>query len=151
MAQSVVSVYSDPEKAYQVCRLARTTYGIDNVVARVDNPQDMARFENIGVVTMNAAMDQAALLAMLARNSLFYNLLTRTDDDKDFCDVTVTKGTHFGLKIRDLNLPGDIVIVGLKREGQFIFPTGDTQLEKGDQLSLLGDLACIQRAEAIFG
>jgi Kef-type K+ transport system membrane component KefB len=63
-AQSVVCVYSDPERAYQVCRLARMTYGIDNVVARVDNPQDMARFENIGVVTMNAAIDQAALLAM---------------------------------------------------------------------------------------
>jgi trk system potassium uptake protein TrkA len=125
-------------------------YGIDNVVARVDNPQEMARFENIGVVTTNAAMDQAALLAMLAQNSLFYNLLTRREDDKDFSDVTVTKEVHFGQKIRDLNLPGDLVIVGLKREGQFIIPTGNTQLEKGDQLSLLGNLSCIQRAEAIF-
>jgi len=126
------------------------TYGIDNVVARVDNPQDMARFENLGVVTMNAAMDQAALLSMLARNSWFYNLLTRTDDDKSFSDVTVSKDPHFGQKIRDLNLPGDLIIVGLQREGQFIFPTGDTQLEKGDRLSLLGNKGCIQIAEAIF-
>jgi Trk K+ transport system NAD-binding subunit len=149
-AQSVVCVYSNPERAYQVCRLARITYGIDNVVARVDNPQDMAKFENIGVVTMNAAIDQAALLAMLARNSLFYNLLTRKDEDKDFCDLTVTKASQFGKKIRDLNLPGDIVIVGLKREGQFIIPTGDTQLEQGDRLSFLGNMACIQIAEEIF-
>jgi Trk K+ transport system NAD-binding subunit len=47
-------------------------------------------------------------------------------------------------------LPGDIVIVGLKREGQFIIPTGDTQLEKGDRLSFLGNMACIQIAEEIF-
>jgi len=150
MARAVVCVYSDPERAYRVCRQARITFGIDNVVARVDNPRDMARFENIGVVTMNAAMDQAALLAMLARNSLFYNLLTRTEDDKDFSDVTVTKAVHFGQKIRDLNLPGDLVVVGLKREGQFIIPTGNTQLEKGDRLSLLGNLTCIQKAEEIF-
>jgi trk system potassium uptake protein TrkA len=57
---------------------------------------------------------------------------------------------HFGQKIRDLNLPGDLVVVGLKREGQFIIPTGNTQLEKGDRLSLLGNLTCIQKAEEIF-
>ncbi|MGD8457231.1 MAG: cation:proton antiporter [Anaerolineales bacterium] len=150
MARSVVCVYSDPDRAYHVCKQARTTYGIDNVVARVDNPQDMARFENIGVVTTNAAMDRAALLAMLARNSLFYYLLTRREDDKDFSDVTVSKTVHFGQKIRNLNLPGDIVIVGLKREGQFIIPTGDTKLEKGDRISLLGNIECIRKAEAIF-
>jgi Trk K+ transport system NAD-binding subunit len=49
-----------------------------------------------------------------------------------------------------LNLPGDIVIVGLKREGQFIIPTGDTKLEKGDRISLLGNIECIRKAEAIF-
>jgi Trk K+ transport system NAD-binding subunit len=87
---------------------------------------------------------------MLARNSLFYYLLTRREDDKDFSDVTVSKTVHFGQKIRNLNLPGDIVIVGLKREGQFIIPTGDTKLEKGDRISLLGNIECIRKAEAIF-
>ncbi len=149
-AKAVVCVLSEPESAFQVCRQARTTYGINHVIARVDNPQDIARFENIGIVTMNAAMDQAVLLALLARNQIFYDLLTRTDDDKDIREVTVTKNVHAGRRIRDLNLPGDLVVVGLKREGEYIIPTGYTQLEKGDRLSFLGNIACLETAEAMF-
>jgi Trk K+ transport system NAD-binding subunit len=149
-AQSVVCVYSDVDKAYEACRQARLVYRIENVVARVDNPQDMERFERIGVVAMNAAMDQAALLGMLARNSSLYRLLTRTDDDKDIREVTVNKSWHLGRRIRDLKLPGDLLIVALKREGEFIIPTGDTQLEREDKLSLIGEISCIEEARQIF-
>ncbi|MDH5606639.1 MAG: cation:proton antiporter [Anaerolineae bacterium] len=150
IAHSVVCVFSDPERSYQVCKLARMVYGINHVVARVDNPNDISRFESIGVVTMNAAMDQAALLSMLARNSSLYNLLTRTDDDKDICEATVSKEIHYGQKIRDLNFPGDLLVVALQRQGEFIIPTGNTQIEKGDKLSLLGTFTCIEQALAIL-
>jgi Trk K+ transport system NAD-binding subunit len=133
-----------------VCRQARVN-GIEHVVARVDSPQDIARFEDIGVVTMNAAMDQAALIAMLARNSSLYSLLTRTDDDKDVVEVTVTRNAHFGRSIRDLNLPGDLLIVALQRNGEFIIPTGYTELERGDKLSLFGNNDCLEQALGIFG
>ena len=149
-AQSVVCVYSDFERSFKVCEQARMVYGIDHVVARVDNPLDISKYESIGVFTMNAAMDRAALLALLARNSSFYDLLTRTDDDKDICDVTVTKDLHFGQTIHDLNLPGDLVIVALQREDEIIIPTGYTQLERGDKLSLLGKNSCIEKALTIF-
>jgi len=47
-ARSVVCVYNDPENSYKVAKLARQVYGIDNVVVRVDDPQDMARFRALG-------------------------------------------------------------------------------------------------------
>jgi Kef-type K+ transport system membrane component KefB/Trk K+ transport system NAD-binding subunit len=149
-AQAVVCIYSDPEKAFQVCKQARLVYGIDHVVARVDNPQDITRFRELGVITSNASMDQAVLLAMLARNLSLYQLLTKTDDDKDICEVTITKELHFGQKIRDLKLPGDLLIVALQRENEMIIPTGGTELEKGDRLSILGKLACIEVSKIIF-
>jgi Kef-type K+ transport system membrane component KefB len=149
-AKAVVCVLSDAEASFQVCRQARMIYGIDHVIARVNSPQDIARFENLGVVTMNAAIDQAVLLALLARNQIFYDLLTRSDDDKDIREVTVTTDSLAGQRIRDLNLPGDLVVVGLKREGEYIIPTGYTQLEKGDKLSFLGKLSCLETVEAMF-
>ena len=149
-AQAVVCVYSDPERAFQVCQQARVVYGIDHVVARVDNPQDLPRFQNLGVVTSNAALDQAVLLAMLVRNLSLFNLLTSTDDDKDICEVTITKDLHFGQQIRDLKLPGDLLIVSLQRGGEMIIPTGGTELERGDKLSILGKYACVEVAKGIF-
>jgi Kef-type K+ transport system membrane component KefB/Trk K+ transport system NAD-binding subunit len=150
-AAALVCVHSDPQISYEICKQARIYYGIENVIARVDNPNDISRFEDIGVVTTSATVDQAALLSMLARNSALYNLLTRTDDDKDICEITVNKPVHFGQKIRDITLPGDLLIVSLQRNGQFIIPTGDTRLENGDKLSLLGTLPCIDKAQTLFG
>ena len=149
-AQSLICVFSDPEQSYKVCKQARLYYGIENVIARVDNPLEISKFEDLGVVTTNAAIDQAALLAMMARNSSIYNLLTRTDDDKDICEITVKKPVQFGKRIREINLPGDLLIVSLQRNGEFLIPTGSTKLENGDKLSLLGTLSCIEKAEAVF-
>jgi Trk K+ transport system NAD-binding subunit len=149
-AQAVVCVYSDAEKSLRVCKQARLVYGIDNVVARVDETRMLSEFEKIGVVTMNAAMDQAALLAMLTRNSSLYNLLTRTDDDKDVCEVVVTRETYFGKRIRDLDFPEDLLIVALQRNGELLIPNGGTQLEMGDKLTLMGNTPCVERALATF-
>ncbi|MDH3944508.1 MAG: cation:proton antiporter [Anaerolineae bacterium] len=149
-ARSLVCVYSDVERTYAVCQQARQRFSIEHVVARVDTPQDMERFEEIGVAPMNAAMDQAALIAMLARNPSLYNILTRTDDDKDVREITLRKRRHFGKRIRDLDLPGDLLIVALKRGGEVLIPTGYTEVERGDKLTLLGKMACIEEAEKMF-
>lgn len=149
-AKSLVLVYNDTSYSFKVAKLAKQNYGIDHVVARVEAPQDMVDFRNIGVVTMNIAMDRAALLAIMVRNPGMYNLLTRTDDDKDVGEVKVKNPVHFGRRIRDIDLPAEVLILALHREGEFIIPTGNTQLESGDKLSLLGKVSCIEKAIQIF-
>jgi Trk K+ transport system NAD-binding subunit len=145
-----VLVYNDVEKSYQVGRQARLIYGIRHVVARVDDPQDIERFEKIGVVTMNTALDRASLLAILARNPGMFSLLSRTDDDKDIGEVTVKNTAHFGRQIREVKMPGEVLILALHREGEVLIPAGDTRLERGDRLSLLGEVSCIEEAMRVF-
>lgn len=149
-ARSVVSVYSDPKNALAVSKRARLRYGIDHVVARVDNPQDIPQFEKIGVMPMNLAMDRAALLVILTRNPSLYSLLIRTDDDKDVREITVSNNALYGKRIRDLQLPGDLLILALERSGELITPNGNTRIEIGDNLSVLGQIECINEAERIF-
>jgi Trk K+ transport system NAD-binding subunit len=148
--RTLVCVFSDVEKCYGVCSQASTQFGIDHVVARVSAPGEINRFEKIGVTTMSPTLDQVSLLGMLARNPSLYSILTRTDDDKDVCEIPVRQPKHFGKRIRDLDLPGDLVIVALERDGEYIIPTGSTELEQGDKLSLLGNQTCIDKASAIF-
>ncbi len=148
--RSVVCVYNDTEFSYQVCKLARQVYGIDHVVARVDDPQDMARFEDLGVITMNIAIDRAAILALMARNPGIYNLLTRTTDDKDIDEITISNPGAYGKRIREVPLPEEVLILAMYRDGEFVIPNGDTELSRGDRLSLLGSYSCLERAREIF-
>ena len=148
--RTLVCVFSDVEKCYRVCYQARTQFGIDHVVARVSAPGEINRFEKIGVTTMSPTLDQVSLLGMLARNPSLYSILTRTDDDKDIGEVRVRNPIHFGKRIRDLALPEEVLILALHRNGEILIPTGDTALEAGDKLSLLGKLTCIERAVQFF-
>jgi trk system potassium uptake protein TrkA len=46
-----------------------------------------------------------------------------------------------GKTIRDLNFPGDTVIVSVIRSGKLIIPRGDTRLETGDEILAVSTVA----------
>ncbi len=145
-ARVLVCTYADTRLNYRICRLARTTYGLNHVVAYVTDPNAIPRFEQLGVTPMNEAVDRAALLVLLARNPDVYTLLTRTDDDKEVSEVVVRNRQCAGKLLSEIELPGDLLVVALRRNGELVIPHGDTRLEYGDRLTLVGSIECIEGA-----
>jgi len=143
-ARTLVCTYADTRLNYRICRLARTTYGLNHVVAYVTDPNAISRFEQLGVTPMNEAVDRAALLVLLARNPDVYTLLTRTDDDKEVSEVVVRNRRCAGKLLSQIELPGDLLVVALRRNGELVIPHGDTRLEYGDRLTLVGSVECIE-------
>ena len=143
-AKTLVCVHADIEKNYRVCERARTTFGIDHIVTRITDPGVIERFDQLGVTTMNAAMDQAVLLGLLARNPAAYELLTRTDDDKEVCEVAVYNPLFLDKPLRQVKFPGDLLVLAVKRQGEVVVPHGDTRLNSGDQVTLLGTCNCVE-------
>jgi CPA2 family monovalent cation:H+ antiporter-2 len=137
-ARTAVCTYNDTELSYRICRFLRTTYGIENIVAQVAEPKELPRFQELGVTTLNPAMDRAAMLVLLARNPATLALLSRTDDDKEVWEVVMGNDTLEGRALRDLGLPGDVLVVSLRRDGELLVPHGNTRLEIGDRLTLVG-------------
>jgi len=149
-AKSLVCVYSDVEKNYTVCYCARTVYGIEHIVTRIDVPGEIPRFEALGVTTMNAAVDQAYLLAILIRNPDAYELLTRTTDDKEVREIVVRNPEYFGRSLSEVNLPGDLLIMALRRRGELLVPQGNTVLNSDDHLTVVGSLECVEKSREIL-
>ncbi|MBN1312747.1 MAG: cation:proton antiporter, partial [Anaerolineae bacterium] len=148
--QVMVCTYGDPDKNYKACRVARTNYGIPQVVARVSTPVDLARFEQLGVRAVNAALDHAALLTMVVRNPATYELLTRTDDSKEIFEVFVARETCIGKTLSQLQLPGDTLVLAVRRNSELLVPNGSTQIEKGDYLTLLGSVEWVRAGRQMF-
>lgn len=137
-AKILINTYSDVELSYRICSLARSVYNIEHVVTRVNSPGEIARFEQLGVAAMNAAMDQASLIVLLARNPAIYELLTRTDDDKIVQEISITNPEYLHRTLRSIRLPGDVLILAVRRNGDLIVPRGNTELEYGDHLTIMG-------------
>lgn len=146
----LVCTYNDPHLSYRICHTALTHYGIEHVVAEVNEPAQAPRFRDLGVTTTNAAMDRAALMALLARSPAVYALLTRTHGDKDVLEVVVRDRRLAGTTLRRLRLPGDTLVLALYRGGELHVPHGSTELQLGDRLTLAATEEWIETARWLF-
>lgn len=150
MANAVVVTYNNPDLNLHVCQVVRTRYGVDHIVTLVQDTNRLKEFENLDVTVFNPALDQAALLSLLARNPDTYDLLTRIDDNKDVTEVFVYNRDYDEKLLREIELPGDVLILSIRRAGEFIVPRGNTRLEHGDHLTLVGSIDYMQEAHTLF-
>ena len=134
-----------------ICSRARTTYGINHVVARITAPGEISRFEKLGVTPLNAATDQAILLGLVVRNPTMYQLLTRTDDARDLCEFPIRNPLYLNKPLKDIEFPGDLLVVAIRKKGELIIPRGDTVLKMGDHLTVLGPENCVDQTRDLFG
>ena len=79
-----------------------------------------------------------------------YDLLTSVEEDKVVVEVDVSSYRCYGKTLRELTLPGDVLILALHRQGEVLVPNGDTRIEQGDNLSLVGSLECTEAARVMF-
>ena len=150
LADTVVVTLSDTDRNRHICHVARTRYGIGHIVTLVRETNRLVEFETLNVTVFNPSLDQAALLSLLARNPDIYELLTRTDDNKEVSEVWVHNPSYDDMALREIVLPGDVLILSIRRAGEFIVPRGNTQLEYGDHLTLVGTFDHLHEARALF-
>jgi trk system potassium uptake protein TrkA len=52
--------------------------------------------------------------------------------------------------MRRVHLPGDSLVIGLRRKGDVLVPHGDTRLQRGDILMLVGHPDALHEAKALL-
>ncbi|MDR8392195.1 amino acid permease [Aliifodinibius sp. S!AR15-10] len=82
------------------------------------------------------AKDEGALREMLLRDERFITLtIDSANKTKDM----------IGKKIHEIELPGESLIAILRREGNINIPHGNTVIQEGDKLSIIGEVEDIER------
>jgi Trk K+ transport system NAD-binding subunit len=56
----------------------------------------------------------------------------------DVVDVSLRNAALAGLSLQQVRLPGDALVLGLRRQGDIVVPHGETVLQLGDILMLVG-------------
>lgn len=149
-ASALICTNSDMKTSMKICHTARSQIGLERVISIVTEPAAAIQFENEGVVPVITGQARAHLLTLLARNPSVYELLTRTDDDKEVWEVTVLNPEIEGKTIRDLQLPGDVLILTVRRNGELLVPHGNTELNHGDQITLAGSDDFVDLTQQVF-
>ena len=110
---------------------------IQHVIALVNELVNLEEFKRSGIQVYSPALYRSTLLTLMARNPSMFSLLSSTSDERDLLELTVRNSTLAGQKIRDIILPGDSLILSIKRDNEILIPHGSTRLELDDQVSIL--------------
>ena len=137
--EAFLALDSDSEANLEACRAARRR-GIEHVLVFVADPLQLPEFRKLGVQTLTPSLYRSSLLALMARNESLFELLTSTTDEHDLRELLLTNPDLVGKRLSEIQLPGDILVLAIRREDEMIVPHGGTRLVLGDRLTILGDL-----------
>jgi len=131
------------------CRVA-CVHGIQHILAFVTEPIRVPDFRGLGVQTLTPSMHRSSLLALMARNSSIFSLLTSTDDQRDLRELIIFNTSLHGKPLMELKFPADTLVLTIRRGDELIIPHGTTKLATGDHLTILGNIETLPELEEIL-
>jgi trk system potassium uptake protein len=133
----VIAATGDDKANLVVSLLAKTEFGVDRVVARVNHPKNEWMFDEAWGV--DVAVSTPRLLSALVEEAVsvgdLVRLMTFRQGDANLVELTLPEGSPLaGTRVGASVLPADAALVAIIREGRVIVPTPDEPLEAGDEL-----------------
>jgi len=145
-AKIVVAATGDDDANLLVSQLAASKFGVEQVYARANNPDNVEAFEDLGVRTISSSMAAAwAIDNQIERPSLA-NWMNDLDRVGDVQEVEVDNPDLDGKTVREVGpmLPEGCLIVLLQREEGVRVPAADDEIQLGDRLTLVGSREGVQ-------
>ncbi len=124
----------------QVCRLLRCEFGLQRVVSRVHDATEAWLFSELGVQVINPSLSPVVELEYLLLYPSVSSLITDLEDEHDIAEVRLRCSDLANRPLSELEIPEGVVIVLVRRDGDVIYPHGDTRMQIGDRLTLMGSL-----------
>lgn len=143
-ADLIVALTHNDEDNLVVCRMAKHHFNVPRVIARVNNPlNEWLYTKSWGV---DVAISQVHLTSKVIEEEIgmgeLVTLLKLNRGEAALVEVRLPETSPCrGKTIRDLNFPGDTVIVSVIRSGKLVIPRGDTTLEAGDEILAVSTVA----------
>ncbi len=135
--EAVVLMLND-EKNYRIAELIYEFIGIKDVIVRLNKRENFEKFHKLGALIIEPATAMVSLLDHFVRSPNAASLLLGMDEGQGTMDIEIKNKDIHGLRIRELRLPTDIIILSIKRKGQLLMTHGYTRLRIGDEITLVG-------------
>jgi trk system potassium uptake protein len=132
----VIAVTGDDEDNMVICQLAREKYGVQKVIARVNDPRNQAYFDLLGISpTVCATSGILALVEHEVPEHDMIHLLELRKENLEIVEVLIDKDSpSAGKRVERLRLPDGARLISVMRNGSAEIADPDTELRAGDQV-----------------
>jgi trk system potassium uptake protein TrkA len=132
----VAALTGDDEDNLIICQLSREKYGVEKVIARVNDPRNQTHFDLLGIApTVSATRGLMALIEHEVPEHDLVHLLELRKENLEIVEVQIPEGAPAaGQRVERLSLPEGSRLISIMRNGRSEIAVGSTQLEPGDQV-----------------
>jgi NhaP-type Na+/H+ or K+/H+ antiporter len=147
-ARIVAAATRDDDVNLLAGQLAKNTYGVETVVARVNEPSNLDAFQDVDVEAISTSMSVAWSMDNVIERPGISQWMTELDRDGDVQEVEVSSAEHAGKTVAELSeeLPEGCHIALIGHEGTNELPHPDDRIEAGDHLTLIGRKEAVREA-----
>jgi trk system potassium uptake protein len=132
----VVAVTGDDEDNMIICQIANEHYGVEKVIARVNDPRNQSHFDLLGISPTVSAT--SIILAMIEHEVPEHGLIHLLEWQKENLEIVEVQldedSPCIGKEINRITLPAGARLITVLREGQAQLADGATELRAGDQV-----------------
>jgi trk system potassium uptake protein TrkA len=132
----VIAATGDDEDNIVIGQLAREKYGVEKVIARINDPRNQSYFDLLGISpTVSATGSIMALIEHEVPEHGLIHLLELRKENLEIVELIVDKGSACeGKRIEALRLPEGARLISVVRDGKAEIADSDTELIAGDQV-----------------
>ena len=132
----LLAVTGDDEDNLVICQIAREGYGVEKVVARVNDPRNQAHFDLLGITqTVCAVSNIMGLVEHEVPEHGLVRMLELKKENLEIVEVQIDRDSPVaGKRVAGLSLPDGSRLISVMRNGQAEIAVGSTVLRPGDQV-----------------
>ena len=133
----VVAATGDDEANIVICQLARERYGVEKVIARVNDPRNHEHFDLLGIGPTVSAT--SAILGLMEHEvpqaHERIHLLQLQRENLEIVEVVIDEDSPAaGRRVDALDMPDGARLISVMRDGTAEIAVGATELRVGDQV-----------------
>ncbi len=147
-AKHVLAVTGDDDTNLLVAQLAGSKFEVENVIVRVNQPDNEEAFSELGVETVSASNSTAWAIDNRIERPGLSRWMTELGRSGDVQEIEVTDESMVGETISELtdDLPESCMIALVTRDEENTVPQPDHVVEYGDHITVIGRTEAVKQA-----
>jgi NhaP-type Na+/H+ or K+/H+ antiporter len=147
-AKIVVAATGDDDVNLLVSQLAESKFDVDTIISRVNNPDNVDAFEELGVRAISASLATAWAIDNAIERPSLSAWMTELGKGGDVQEIEVTADNLVGRTIAEIDndIPNGAIIALVGRDGNSAVPDPEFTLQHGDHLTFLGRKDAVREA-----
>ena len=150
-AEAIVAVTNDDEVNILASLLAKR-YGTRRAVALVNNASYGPLITSLGIdAAVNPRATTVSTILQHVRRGRIRGVHSLRDGKAEVIEAEALETSPLvGTPLRDVRLPGGVIVGAVVRDDKVIIPRGDTIIEVGDRVVVLSSADAVKKVEKLF-